>query len=236
MKNNPFAIVIIDEYNIDVHYDESLSESSFNELKKSLADRGFKMNSNVPPAHAKYYSMRSHELQNHINKLLEAGQHEEATHASRILAARTRGVSERRDAARSKMQRFTMKSEVVKTDSNGQWKIEKVDVKYAPSGRVNASGMPKGWTVDPKTGTMHHSIHGMIHTTHNPEKGRYEIKHGGRSVGHAKDMTEAGSKIKSYVHSLLPNDTGSHNLNPMNIAKDDSHTDLTCSEEDEKDA
>jgi hypothetical protein len=232
-----FKSVVIDEFNVDIHYDESIGQDTYDALVKAMNEKGFKHTSNVPPAHAKLYSMRSHELQAHIDGLKNAGRHEEAVPAQRILDARTKGISERRDAARSKMQRFTMKSEALKVDANGQWNIEKNDaVKYAPSGRVNASGMPKGWTADPKTGTMHHSIHGMIHTTHNPEKGRYEIKHGGRSVGHAKDMSEAGAKIKSYAHSLLPDDTGSHNLNPMNVAKGDEHMDLTCSEEDKKDA
>lgn len=232
-----FKSVVIDEFNVDVHYDEAISQDTFNELVKAMGDKGFKHTSNVPPAHAKLYSMQSHELQAHIDGLKNAGKHHEAVPAERILRARTAGVEGRRDAARSKMQRFTMKSESLKTDANGQWNIEKNDaVKYAPSGRAQATGMPKGWTADTKTGTMHHSIHGMIHTMHNPAKNRYEIRHGGRSVGHAPNMAEAGARIKDYANSLRPDDTGSHNLNPMSVNKGDEHMDLTCSEEDKKDA
>lgn len=229
-----FKSVVIDEFNVDVHYDESISQETYGHLVKAMEDKGFKHTSNVPPAHAKLYSMQSHELKAHIDGLHNAGKHSEAVPAERILAARTNAVSDRRDAARSKMKRFTMKSEALKVDSNGQWNIEKNDaVKYAPSSRVNATGMPKGWTADPKTGTMHHSIHGMIHTMHNPDKGRYEIRHGGRSVGHAPNMAEAGAKIKDYANSLRPDDTGSHNVNPMGVKKGDEHMDLACSEETE---
>lgn len=327
MSNELFKSVVIDEFNVDIHYDESLSQDSFNQLVKAMNEKGFKHTSNVPPAHAKLYSMQSHELKAHIDGLHNAGRHEEAAPAERILRARTEGVNSRRDAARSKMQRFTMKSEMLKVASNGQWQIEKADeaaakqsmghssftmdhvnqvaatkdhgaakkiaheavdsstanpknkakmkmminssrntahlaqgmsnhvlahpseglkvvkseamtkgdVKYAPSGRVPATSMPKGWTADPKTGNLHHGVHGMIFTTHNPEKNRYEMKHGGRAIGVAANMNEAAGKIRGYVNSLIPGDTGTHSIDPMAVKKGDEHMDLTCSEEEDKD-
>lgn len=195
MKNNPFSIVIIDEYNIDVHYDESLSEDSFNELKKSLSDKGFKHTSNVPPTHAKYYSMRSHDLQSHINKLVGEGKHEEAQHAGRILAARTQNISNRRDIARSKMQRFTMKSETLKVDSNGQWQINKndghMDLMCGELEKEETKGFktPAGWShriQRGKTAQESSAIHfenpaheGTVSIRLSPENNQFEVKHNG---------------------------------------------------------
>jgi hypothetical protein len=324
--NKLFKSVVIDEFNVDIHYDESISQDTYDALVKAMNDKGFKHTSNVPPAHAKLYSMRSHDLQAYIDGLKNAGRHEEAIPAQRILNARTKNITDRRDAARAKMKRFTMKSEMLKVANNGQWQIQKAgeavapksmghssftidhvnqvattkdhdaakkiahkavdsstanpknkakmkmminssrntahlaqgmsnymlahpseglkvvkdedmnkaDVKYAPSGRVPATSMPKGWTVDPKTGNFHHSVHGMIFTTHNPEKNRYEIKHGRRAIGIAANMNEAAGKIRNYVNSLIPGDTGIHNIDPMAVKKGDEHMDLTCSEEDKK--
>jgi hypothetical protein len=77
---------------------------------------------------------------------------------------------------------------------------------------VHALGV--GWSQDPGTGAFHHSAHGIISTTKHPA-GHYQISHGGRPVGRAATPQEAGHKIKNYIGSLQPGDTGMHNLNPM---------------------
>lgn len=83
---------------------------------------------------------------------------------------------------------------------------------------VNALGA--GWSQDPSTGMFHHSTHGMIATSKHPD-GYYEIKHGGRPVGRAMDMGEAGKKILNYVKTLQPLDTGMHSGDPMSFGKDE---------------
>jgi hypothetical protein len=92
------------------------------------------------------------------------------------------------------------------------------------SSRKPVNGLGAGWSQDQGTGAFHHSMHGVISTTKAPE-GHYQITHGGRSVGRAASPQEAGTKIKNYVGTLHPNDTGMHNVNPMAVGK---------SEQDEK--
>lgn len=74
---------------------------------------------------------------------------------------------------------------------------------------VNALGA--GWSQDAGTGAFHHSTHGIISTSKHPD-GYYQITHGGRPVGRAADPSQAGLKIKQYVGTLQPGDTGMHNV------------------------
>ena len=82
------------------------------------------------------------------------------------------------------------------------------------SNRKPVNGLGAGWSQDPGTGAFHHSGHGVISTSKHPD-GYYQISHGGRSVGRAASPAEAGLKIKNYVGSLQPGDTGMHNLDSM---------------------
>jgi hypothetical protein len=89
------------------------------------------------------------------------------------------------------------------------------------SNRTPVNALGAGWSQDPGTGAFHHSTHGVISTMKGPEGSGYNIVHGGRSVGRVGDMSQAGTKIKDYVKTLKVGDTGSHNIDPMSISKDD---------------
>lgn len=91
-------------------------------------------------------------------------------------------------------------------------------VTHAQSGRTPVNSLGAGWSMDPSTGAFHHSTHGVISTTKRPD-GSFHIVHGGRSVGRAKDINEAGAQIKRYVSTLKPHDTGMHNIDPMSVGK-----------------
>lgn len=88
------------------------------------------------------------------------------------------------------------------------------------SNRKPMNSLGTGWSMDSGTGSFHHSAHGVISTSKRPD-GQYQITHGGRSVGRVKDMAEAGARIKNYVSTLHPTDTGSHSVNPMAKEEDD---------------
>jgi len=124
-----------------------------------------------------------------------------------------------------------MKREKLKLSKHGQWSLDKAD--YNPSPRKPVNTLPAGWSADTNTGALHHSTHGIINTVPNP-KGGYDIKHGGRPVGTVGDISEAGQKIRSYISTLQPMDTGMHNLDPMAMGKGDEHADLACAEEDKE--
>lgn len=104
------------------------------------------------------------------------------------------------------------------------------ELKKALSGEVNAqparspvSALGVGWSQDPSTGSFHHSTHGVISTIKHPQ-GFYQIVHGGRPVGRVANIADAGMKIKNYVKTLMPKDTGMQNVNPMAIAKSENLT------------
>src|ERR1700677_4098763 len=71
----------------------------------------------------------------------------------------------------------------------------------AQSTRKPVNSLPTGWSQDAGTGSFHHSTHGVISTSKHPD-GYYQVTHGGRSVGRAGSIGEAGAKIKQYVGSL----------------------------------
>lgn len=85
---------------------------------------------------------------------------------------------------------------------------------------VNGKGIPAGWSQDAKTGAFHHSMHGVISTTKHPD-GYYQISHAGRSVGRANNIADAGARIRTYMSSLHSHDTAQHNVDPMNMAKEE---------------
>jgi hypothetical protein len=99
--------------------------------------------------------------------------------------------------------------------------ITTVGSTMAPSNRKPVNGLGAGWSMDPSTGSLHHSTQGIISTFKHPE-GYFQIKHGGRSVGRAASPAEAGAKIKSYVQALRPDDTGMHNMDPMAMKNEDA--------------
>jgi len=88
------------------------------------------------------------------------------------------------------------------------------------SNRTPINALGAGWSQDQGTGSFHHSNHGVITTSKHPD-GYYQITHGGRSVGRAASPAEAGLKIKNYVGSLTPGDTGQHNVDSMAMKDED---------------
>jgi hypothetical protein len=90
----------------------------------------------------------------------------------------------------------------------------------APSGRTPVKGMT-GWSQDSSSGALHHGIHGVISTFKHPD-GHFEIKHGGRSVGRAANIQDAGARIHKYVSMLDPKaPSPSTAKNPMAMKSDD---------------
>lgn len=73
-----------------------------------------------------------------------------------------------------------------------------------------------GWSMDPSSGAMHHSTHGVISTAPHPEGG-YDIRHGGTSIGRVGDLSQAGARIKAHVGSLNTDTTGMHNRASPNL-------------------
>lgn len=137
--------------------------------------------------------------------------------------------------------------ELLKFNESGQWELlEKgTDGSFTvPSQRQNVNTLPAGWSMNSKTGAFHHSTHGVISTFKNPE-GQYEIRHGGKSIGQFGDIGEAGTKIRSYINELAPQETGMYNRPSADLPgstkmgkvnKGDEHQDLQCTEEDKKNA
>lgn len=98
--------------------------------------------------------------------------------------------------------------------------LNKADPITAPSTRKPVNALGVGWSQDPGTGAFHHSTHGVISTSKHPD-GYFSITHGGRPVGRTNTIEEAGAKIKNYVNSLQPLDTGMHSGDPMAMKSED---------------
>jgi len=80
------------------------------------------------------------------------------------------------------------------------------DVTQGASGRRNIPGLV-GWSMDPQTGSLHHSINGVISTTPHSEGG-FNVVHGGKAFARVPNMNSAGQAIRQYVNTLGPSDTG----------------------------
>lgn len=89
----------------------------------------------------------------------------------------------------------------------------------AQSSRKPIGALGSGWSQDAGTGAFHHSTHGIISTSKHPD-GYFQISHGGRPVGRATDIGDAGMKIKKYVSTLQAGDTGMHNMDTMAMKGD----------------
>lgn len=101
-------------------------------------------------------------------------------------------------------------------------KVAGVSTGQVQSNRKNVPGLA-GWSMDPSTGTMHHSTSGMIFTKPHSEGG-FGIFHGARQIGQVPDMGTAGKKIRHYIqNTMAPMDNGMYSPDQMGKGEDDPY-------------
>jgi hypothetical protein len=94
------------------------------------------------------------------------------------------------------------------------------DVQYKQSNRTSLPGL-SGWSMDPNTGSFHHSTHGVI-SPFKSQDGSFGIKHGGKVIGQTKNIQDIAGQVRSYIGGLSGGDTGMANVSSdLNQSEDD---------------
>lgn len=170
------------------------SDDEFFDDDEDFYDEDYEDMEKAVPNAAMYHNMRSRDLSAHIKKLRLAGNHEEADKAHAILNSRTQNVSTAREEAKATMPKFALKA-----DTNAGYlpnldDIEDDDKKSreAAAEMEKIEGLPIGWSYNPKTRNLNHSMHGSITITpHSKDSKLYSVRHNGGEYGKFTNPNEA---------------------------------------------
>ena len=88
--------------------------------------------------------------------------------------------------------------------------VETVSSTQMQSNRRPVNSLSAGWSQDPSTGALHHSMHGVISPGKQPD-GTFRPVHGGKPLGTFANIADAGKAMGMHARGLQGTDTGMFN-------------------------